>query len=618
MNISFFSCTKIEIKNDPSNLNEVTSSKFFNIPTNTDKLVLKVINEIKNRNNKKEFVTNFAINNGYPVWNKAILGKRNSNTNLNNFGGGNNPDTLLFIPLVLENQSLVNGYILATMTDSIGLSFSLAKDYKAYPFYGDTTQLSANIFALRIMIMENQVFGNTKFTITDKRLFHEQSNNYNDTSSYSLQINLNETDPTNSVLSSFCYTSCAVHVCSVCLGNDPDCPLGGTWTTCNTSCIWYDNGSGNSGGGIPSGGGGGGEIPPSFPCTPVINPSFSGQQNSGSNSVVPGGPPPPCPGPGVGWIPVPPPQTGTNIYGYSYARMAQLDSLLSANPYAVDPCDSLEILNSFGQMFQRVGNYRIPTSVQIRLDSIKNNVPNFDTSALFIQILNNAASSVVNCDFFPLKINQLPINYVTGNRYTASEFLEFFRRNLSLFSIPGVVFSPYNFDGFNDNVKFNADTINSLGAIVHIDMTLNGSVILTGYQNQYLPSNYLSHNFTLSTLVTPFDGYHPVSGNRRFGIYTDTSGGFTFYTMGVDRISKNSFVFGSVLSDFFTGSSGFEEADLLWTGMQNNVVDYINNHQGSASNYARRNYIVRPKYADIVDFLKEVISFQQLKDKLCP
>lgn len=93
-------------------------------------------------------------------------------------------------------------------------------------------------------------------------------------------------------------------------------------------------------------------------------------------------------------------------------------------------------------------------------------------------------------------------------------------------------------------------------AVVHIDMIQGGSVILSDYQNSYLPSNYQSHNFIFSTLVTPLDGFHPVSGNRKFGIYTDISGGFTFFTMGLDRISKNIFVAGSNFFDFFD-NSGF-------------------------------------------------------------
>ena len=146
-------------------------------------------------------------------------------------------------------------------------------------------------------------------------------------------------------------------------------------------------------------------------------------------------------------------------------------------------------------------------------------------------------------------------------------------------------------------------------AVVHIEMIQDGSVILSGYQNSYLHSNYQSHNFIFLILVTPFDGFHPVSGNRKLGIYKGISGGFTFFTMGVDRISKNIFVAGSNFFDFF-GNSGFEDADSLWSGMQANMINYINNHGGSAENYSRKNYVVRPKYADIDLSLRGLKTYQ--------
>ena len=62
------SCTKIEIKaNDDSATIEETTNRFFKTPPNTDQIVLKVLEEIKSRNNKKEFVSYFGNNIGFPV-----------------------------------------------------------------------------------------------------------------------------------------------------------------------------------------------------------------------------------------------------------------------------------------------------------------------------------------------------------------------------------------------------------------------------------------------------------------------------------------------------------------------------------------------------------------------
>jgi hypothetical protein len=602
ISINFWSCTKIDINKNSDSKDKIKNvNDFFKIPQNTEPMVLRVIDEIKNRNNKKEFISSFANEIGFPVWDKAIITITNGVSNNLNFANSSTPiDTFVYIPFVIDNSISINGYILAKINTNIGLSYTLSQDYKLCSFEINSGDLNeASKLALRMMYLNKSVFDVSNYKITDTRLLSEDTVNKK-----IISVNLDNTISTQNNFVSSISCSITVTTTSSCMRA---CPV-------TISSSMFCTNEWPSGNPTEGGGGGGGSIPPNFPCSTNPNPSLTGQSNTGSNSVLPGGPLPPCPTPGSGWIPL----QGTNANGYYYSRMASLDSMLNINPYAAVPCDSLIILNTFGQMFQSVGNYRVPFSVQNRLDSIKNATPNFDTSSLFIQSLNNASGSVVNCDFFPLKINLLPIkDSLTGIRFTGSEFLEFFRKNISFFSTPNVTFEPYNSGGFNDIVQNNKDSINSLGAVMHIDMDQDGSVIVSGYQNAYSPSNYQSHNFIFSTIVNPLDGYHPVSGNRKFGIYTDTSGGFTFYTMGVDRISRNDFALGNWVMDLF-GPSGFEKADNLWSGMQDNVINYINSHQGSALNYSRRNYKIRPDWDDIEDFLNGTISLQELKNKLCP
>ena len=65
-----------------------------------------------------------------------------------------------------------------------------------------------------------------------------------------------------------------------------------------------------------------------------------------------------------------------------------------------------------------------------------------------------------------------------------------------------------------------------------------GTVVESGYTDQFDPvTNSIYDRFTFSTMHTPNDGDHPVSGNRRFGIYNDPNGGYTFYVGGLDGIS---------------------------------------------------------------------------------
>ncbi|NNU33808.1 hypothetical protein HK413_06020 [Mucilaginibacter sp. S1162] len=113
-------------------------------------------------------------------------------------------------------------------------------------------------------------------------------------------------------------------------------------------------------------------------------------------------------------------------------------------------------------------------------------------------------------------------------------------------------------------------------------------------------------------MTSPLDFNHPVSGNREFGVYPDPNnpGSYTFYTMGVDRTSDWFF---STINTFNTVFNG---ADQLWTAMQGNMINYINTHGGHAQYYGRKNYIARPNYNLVKDYLNGKISLAQLKSKI--
>ncbi len=115
-------------------------------------------------------------------------------------------------------------------------------------------------------------------------------------------------------------------------------------------------------------------------------------------------------------------------------------------------------------------------------------------------------------------------------------------------------------------------------------------------------------------MTSRLDFNHPVSGNREFGIYPDPNnpGSYTFYTMGVDRISDWVFAFGNTLGNgiVFTG------ADQLWNSMQGNMINYINAHGGHAEFYNKKSYIARPRYDLVQDYLDGKITQQQLKAKI--
>lgn len=559
-----------------------------------------IVEYVKRINEKTSFVSNAIKQIGYPLWNKCtIIATKYSG---NSFAQNNDSTHTYYIPFVRDSQNYVNASLIITArpTDTT-YRFKYDWDYKYFQNNTSATIIdSAEEYAIFFMKLSKSVFEHKKFRILDKTLF---KNNNEDAAwvelpDTTIQNNLYEL-PICTFITVIYERLCNFGKSVTNTSNNSAiirCFSSFSFSSCTDGSGGYGGPSGGTGlptGGVPNGNGGG--------CAGCGGGGQQGPLNGVGNT---------------GWMPASNDEIDEN--GFYYARILQLDSLLSDNPYSSIPCDSLEILSTFGQMFQRVGNYQVPQNVLNRLDSIKSISSTIDSSSYFIQSLNDGASTVVNCDFFPVKIIQLPINYSTGLNFTPSEFLEFFRKNINLFSTPDVIFKPYNSINFNDSLHWFKDTLNSLGSVLHIEMTVNGSVILSGYENSINFSNYQKHSFVFSTLVTPLDNYHPVSGNRKFGIYTDINpnGGYTFYSMGVDRISKNSYVLGSFFSDIFTGNSGFENADILCTTMQINMINYINSHGGIADTYPRTNYKIRPLYADIESFLRGVISLEELKIRL--
>ena len=207
-----------------------------------------------------------------------------------------------------------------------------------------------------------------------------------------------------------------------------------------------------------------------------------------------------------------------------------------------------------------------------------------------VQKIDDAHSTVVNLDYFPVTINQLPV--INGVRQTPEQFLQYIRTNINSFvDTDYSTFSPYNWYGIDDTQLWNST--NPIGAVIAIDIAGpdNGSVIV---------SHSSSNKWTFTTIHDPKYGDHPVSGNRDFGYIVNSDGSFTFYTRGVDRLT-------SWDGSAFQNATGFafSQADALWNSFRNKIFDFVNTHQGSAD--ILQSQIKRPDWAvikDVVDGVK--------------
>ncbi|MCH7415884.1 hypothetical protein MM213_20455 [Belliella sp. R4-6] len=266
--------------------------------------------------------------------------------------------------------------------------------------------------------------------------------------------------------------------------------------------------------------------------------------------------------------------------------------------FADIPCEVI-------QEWLATATYEVKQPEINKLNTIVSNIPygTGTSGAIFnmqdiarLQSINNAHSTVVNMDYLPITINQLPT--INGQQMTPDTFLNYIRTNINHFvDNSEATFTPYNHFGINDNELWNSS--NPTGAVISIDIwgPDNGSVI-TSYSNQ--------DQWTFSTIYDPKNFEHPVSGNRDFGYVENSNGSYTFYTRGVDRFTHGIGTLAEYMSELTntTYFSPFAHADALWESFQSGISLFVNQNSGSATIIEAQ--INRPDWQNLLDVINGV------------
>lgn len=220
-------------------------------------------------------------------------------------------------------------------------------------------------------------------------------------------------------------------------------------------------------------------------------------------------------------------------------------------------------------------SFRPPVPIQLGLNS------RFQVAGLPANVVHaiEDARGPINLDYFPVRIEALPLKGGVG--MTADELLEEIRRNINNFVAgypQGCQFNPYDvaIDGPVWAPPFFPTGMP--GAVISIDMWVglpgplaplgnleDGSVVLAEITHDH---------WTFSTVWTPDDGNHPVSGNRRFGYEIRHAGEFVFYTRGADRTTT--------LADSQLSTTVFGAAEHLWRSFQARLAAFVNANGGIA------------------------------------
>lgn len=571
---------------------------------------------MKLQNEKDHFAENLPSNIGTPIWNKLKVQKfKNFNARSSDTG----TSEIVYIPLSNDNEYL-SGVLVAEKQADSAFSFEPLPDEYLYNLcHQENLDIEKAEKLLGVFLyMDSYTFEKTEYKNIPVSLF-ANALGY-DVADGKKKIKIKAIDTDNRLApiedwGEICWIVATSGSCS-CAAGSANCSdwQDGCADCSDTYCFRWMLGSGGSGSGGTGGGGTGGT---------------GGDGGTGGGGGG-GGNTPPC---GGSWYrPQPCNGTGTNnnqvdANGFYFTKIDTLKASIALNPFSIMPCDSLNVmpLLQYGSMYQQVAQYKVPQNILDRLDSIKTaqGIGWWVGDDYNIQSMDDAfggfLGGVVNCDFFPVKISQLPNKPGTTTKMTSAEFLEYFRLHINDFisdSI-GITFSSQGAgSNFNDSARWYQPYSQAMGALQHIHIpgpggtSNDGSVVLSDYKNL---NSTIEHNyFKFSTLETYFDYEHPVAGNREFGLYNSSSnpGEFTFYTMGVDRIWD----IGSYLANSIFG--GFKRADKLWNNVQDNLKIFINQSGGQASFYTPKASKARPDYDAVKDYLKGRISRDSLSIKL--
>ncbi|KOS06711.1 hypothetical protein AM493_12225 [Flavobacterium akiainvivens] len=280
-----------------------------------------------------------------------------------------------------------------------------------------------------------------------------------------------------------------------------------------------------------------------------------------------------------------------NLYS-RYSRLIAKNWIDLAILLKDNPGTLLRLSNDDIQEWLNLIQFAPPQSVVNKINSLdQQNFGDYN-----IQYIQGARGAICNMDYFPVKISVFPTNPQTGQPFTPFQFLNYVRTNLNNFVDTTISsFFPSTITGYNEAQIWNSS--NPVNAIIHINISGaagDGSVIC---------SKSTGTTWMFTTIEVPwkstdeFDGIHPVSGNREFGLMANSDGTYTFYTRGADRMTDS---LESLMAENNIVQDVFEKPDLLWNSLRSNIYYYVENNNGSADPISTTPSIIhRPAWNEV-------------------
>ncbi|NCI45619.1 hypothetical protein [Sediminibacterium soli] len=365
---SLFSCRKTDI---PQQTKAVTDmeTRFFADHRSGDVDEKAIVDFVRRANDKNSLLAKTVERIGYPRWDKTMKTQKNlASQSISKAMGTSGPSAagntgyydIYYVPFVRDSQNYVNAaMVIKASAKDTSISYLCDWQYKRMANSSNRINDKAEYMAVFFMVLDNKVFGHTRFKITDQSLF---AANNNRPTEVTLGLSKSEVDdkPSYMYYAQTCLDVTVWYVPNTCTYNGgvcygpggscdhcgiPQCPAlsSVTFSYCWGEWIYTDGGGGGGGtggsGDTGGGGGGGGPVPPD-PCggdnNPVV-PANVGNHASGNVKSFSE----PC-NPNPGWTPSGydrPIDPSSEIYSNDLGRMITYGEITQAfenNPGMID------------------------------------------------------------------------------------------------------------------------------------------------------------------------------------------------------------------------------------------------------------------------------------------
>ncbi|NOT38074.1 MAG: hypothetical protein HOP11_11930 [Saprospiraceae bacterium] len=216
-------------------------------------------------------------------------------------------------------------------------------------------------------------------------------------------------------------------------------------------------------------------------------------------------------------------------------------------------------------IWQELGTMEIDETVLTYL----NQVLGGDAKIMGLKDASNFGGAT-NVDYHCLKICTLP-KYPNGEVFSPDDLFLYICTIFYEDAIDKACNGDFTFFNQLQEMKWFDDPI---GTIFKIDLRDNGDVICSNFSDN-------NRSWVFSTIwsdggMFSSNGFHPVSGNRKFGLKVDQNGCYEFYTAGVDKLTNWYHV-------WFGGESGYKAADEYWDCIFSKLKVEIEKLQGAGT-----------------------------------